>query len=104
MNLCPWAANCRRAELCQSPHPEPTERACLDPIAPNWEWPMLARAQSQAAPLGDDLAAMLAPIPSPEVDRELLARVDAVLAEMELEPEDKAGKRPEGEPAEGELF
>jgi hypothetical protein len=78
-NLCPYAAQCRRADCCNSPHPEPDRRECFLPETPGGTWPLVERAMAQASTLSDELAEILAPAPNAE----LLALVDAVLAEPE---------------------
>ncbi len=94
MNLCPYAPNCRRAELCNSPHPEADGRVCIDPVSADWVWPDLAPPRE---------AEEERPIVPPAVDLDLLARIDAVLAE----PERDKTERPEvqdGAHIEGGLF
>lgn len=94
MNLCPYATQCRRAEECNSPHPEPTRRECLLPISKDWTWPELA------APASDPESIALQ---VPAVDPDLLARIDAVLAEpTDRAPSPKVEAR--REPIQGGLF
>jgi hypothetical protein len=100
-NVCPYAPQCRRAEECHSPHPEPDERECFLPATPGDAWPLIERAMAQASTLSDELAEILAPAPNAA----LLALVDAVLAEPEREAceADEPGRaRPE--PIQGGLF
>jgi hypothetical protein len=84
MNLCPFAPNCRRAEECNSPHPEATKRECYLPASTGWEPPILD------APRADEAEREPEPIVPPAVDPALLAMIDAVLAEPERETRDPA--------------